>query len=78
VNIVRGIGKIFEFSADADNVPEWINLYVLIYYGANAINSVGDMIFEERYSISVKRAAREIVAEKSKEIRRRKKRNKIF
>jgi hypothetical protein len=33
------------------------------------------MIFEKRYSVSIERAARETVAEKSKELKRRKKRN---
>jgi hypothetical protein len=35
------------------------------------------MAFEEEYSISVKRVARETVAEKSEESKKRKKRNKI-
>jgi hypothetical protein len=36
------------------------------------------MIFEERYSISAERAAREIMAEKSEKSKERKKRNKKF
>jgi hypothetical protein len=78
VNIVRGIGKIFKFSVNTDNVSEWINLYVLVYYGVSAANGAGDVIFEEGYSISAERVAREIVAEKSKKIRKRKKRSRIF
>jgi hypothetical protein len=78
VNTVRGIGKIFEFSVNADNVLKWINLYASVYHGANITNNVNDVIFEERYSISVERAARETVAEKSEEARRCKKRNRIF
>jgi hypothetical protein len=35
------------------------------------------MAFEERYSVSVERVAREIVAEKSEKIRERKKRSRI-
>jgi hypothetical protein len=35
------------------------------------------MTFEERYSISAERAARETVAEKPKKIRERKKKNRI-
>jgi hypothetical protein len=35
------------------------------------------MAFEEKYSISVERAARETVAEKPEKTRRRKKRNRI-
>jgi hypothetical protein len=78
VNTVRDIGKVFEFLADVDDVPEWINLYAPVYHGVNAVNGVDDVVFEERYSISVKRVARETVAEKFKKLRRRKKRNKIF
>jgi hypothetical protein len=77
VNTVRDIGKIFEFSADADDVPEWINLYALIYYGVSAVNGAGDIIFEEGYSIFVERAARETVAEKSEESKKCKKRSRI-
>jgi hypothetical protein len=36
------------------------------------------MIFEEEYSIFIKRAAREAVAEKPEKLRERKKRNKTF
>jgi hypothetical protein len=78
VNTVRGIGKIFEFSVDADNMLEWINLYALIYYDVSIINGVGDVIFEKRYSISVERAVRETVAEKPEKLRKCKKRNRIF
>jgi hypothetical protein len=53
VNIVRDIGEIFEFLADTDNMSEWINLYAPVYYNANIINSVGDVIFEKKYSIFV-------------------------
>jgi hypothetical protein len=35
------------------------------------------MTFEEEYSVPAERAARKIVAEKSKKLRRRKKRNRI-
>jgi uncharacterized protein YegJ (DUF2314 family) len=77
VNIVRDIGKIFEFLVNVDDVSEWINLYAPIYYGVNTINGVNNMIFEEKYSIFAKRAAREIVIEKSEKPRRRKKRNRI-
>jgi hypothetical protein len=78
VNPVRGIGEIFESLTDVDNVPEWINLYAPIYYNANIINGAGDMIFEEEYSISAKRVAREIVTEKSEKLKGRKKRSKNF
>jgi hypothetical protein len=77
VNIVRGIGKIFEFPADVDNVSEWINLYVSIYYDASAINDVNNMIFKEKYSIFIERAVYETVTEKFEELRKRKKRNRI-
>jgi hypothetical protein len=77
VNTVRGIGEIFELPADADNVPEWINLYAPIYHDINTVNSAGDVIFEERYSVSAERTARETVTEKSEEVRERKKRNRI-
>jgi hypothetical protein len=59
-------------------VPEWINLYAPIYYNINVVNSAGNMVFEERYSVFVERAARETVAEKSEEVRECKKRNRIF
>jgi hypothetical protein len=36
------------------------------------------MIFEERYLISIERAARETVVEKSEKLKKRKKRNRIF
>jgi hypothetical protein len=36
------------------------------------------MAFEEKYSISVERAARETVAEKSEKAKKRKKRNRTF
>jgi hypothetical protein len=78
VNIVRGIEKIFESLVDVNNVPEWINLYALIYYGANIVNNAGDIVFEEKYSIFIERAAREIVAEKFEELKKYKKRNRIF
>jgi hypothetical protein len=78
VNIVRGIREIFEFPADIDNVLEWINLYASIYYNANAVNGVYDVIFEERYSVFVERVARETVIEKFEELRGRKKRSRIF
>jgi hypothetical protein len=63
VNTVRDIEKIFEFLADVNNMSEWINLYAPIYYGASAVNGADDIIFEEKYSISIKRAARETVTE---------------
>jgi hypothetical protein len=78
VNTVRGIEEIFELLIDINNVPEWINPYMPVYHDANIINNTGDVIFEKRYSISVKRVVREIVAEKSKKSRKRKKRNRIF
>jgi hypothetical protein len=77
VNIVRDIGEIFEFLADADNVSEWINLYAPVYYDASVIKSADNMIFEKRYSISAEQAARKTVIEKSEEVRKCKKRNKI-
>jgi hypothetical protein len=78
VNTVRGIGEIFEFLADVDDVPEWINLYSPIYYVASVVNGVSDnMVFKEEYSIFVERAAREIVAEKSEELKKRKKKSRI-
>jgi hypothetical protein len=77
VNIIRGTGEIFEFSTDVNNVPEWINLYVSVYHDVSTANSVGDIAFEKEYSISAERITRETMAEKSEEIRRRKKRNKI-
>jgi hypothetical protein len=73
VNIVRDIEKIFEFLTNINNVSEWINLYAPIYYGVSAANSANNMIFEKRYSISVKRIAREIVTEKSENLKKRKK-----
>jgi hypothetical protein len=78
VNIVRGIGEIFEFLTDVDDMPEWINLYAPIYHNANIINGVGDMAFEKEYSIFIKRAAREAVAEKSKKSRKCKKKIGFF
>jgi hypothetical protein len=52
VNTVRGIGKIFESSADADNMSEWINPYAPVYHDANTANGADNVIFEEGYSIS--------------------------
>jgi hypothetical protein len=78
VNTVRGIGKIFEFPVDIDNVLEWINLYVPVYHNVSVVNSVNNIIFEEEYSIPAKRAARETVAEKFEESKRRKKKSRIF
>jgi hypothetical protein len=78
VNIVRGIGKIFEFLTDADNVSEWINLYAPVYYNANIVNGADNVIFEKEYSISVERVARETVVKKFEKLKRRKKRNRIF
>jgi hypothetical protein len=77
VNTIRGIGKIFEFSANANNVPEWINSYAPVYHNISAANGADNMAFEKEYSISAERAAREIVAEKPKETKKRKKRNRI-
>jgi hypothetical protein len=77
VNTVRDIGEIFEFPINIDDVLKWINLYALIYYGANIINNADDITFEKEYSISIKRAAREIVTEKPEKLKKRKKRNKI-
>jgi hypothetical protein len=54
VNIVREIDEIFEFSTDADNVLEWINLYAPVYQNANAANDTDNMAIEEKYSISTK------------------------
>jgi hypothetical protein len=78
VNIVRDIGKIFESLTDIDNIPEWINLYAPIYYNVNTVNGADNMIFEKKYSIFIKRAAREIVTEKSEKSKKRKKRSRIF
>jgi hypothetical protein len=58
-------------------MPEWINPYALIYHNANTINGADDIAFEEEYSISAERAAREIVAEKSEKLKKCKKRNRI-
>jgi hypothetical protein len=58
-------------------MPEWINSYASIYYGVSIANDADDIIFEERYSISAKRAARETVIEKSEKLKKRKKRNNI-
>jgi hypothetical protein len=77
VNTVRGIGEIFEFPVNVNNVLEWINLYASIYHNINIINSAGDMVFEKKYSIFAERIARETVAEKSEKLKKRKKRNKI-
>jgi hypothetical protein len=77
MNIVRGIGKIFESSINADNILEWINLYAPIYHDVNVINNADDMAFEKGYSISTKRIIRETVTEKFEKLRKRKKRNKI-
>jgi hypothetical protein len=77
VNIVRGIGKIFEFSANINNVSEWINLYAPIYYDISTANGADNIIFEKKYSISVERAIREIVTEKPKKPKERKKRSRI-
>jgi hypothetical protein len=63
---------------DVDNVPEWINSYASVYYSVSAVNSAGDVIFEEKYSISAERAARETVIEKLEKLKRRKKRSRIF
>jgi hypothetical protein len=57
---------------------EWINLYAPVYHNVSVINDAGDMAFEERYSVSAERAARETVAEKSEELKGRKKRNRTF
>jgi hypothetical protein len=77
VNIVRDIEKIFEFSVDINDVSEWINLYVPIYYSASVVNSADNIIFEKKYSIPAERAARKIVIKKSEKLKKRKKRSKI-
>jgi hypothetical protein len=73
VNTVRGIGEIFEFPVNVNNVLEWINLYASIYHNASTANNADNITFEKRYSIPAKRTAREAVAEKPKESKRRKK-----
>jgi hypothetical protein len=78
VNIVRGIGKIFEFPINVNNIPEWINLYASIYHDTNIVNNAGDVTFEEKYSIFIERAAYKAVTENPEKLRKRKKRSRIF
>jgi hypothetical protein len=51
--------------------------YASIYYDANTANGADNVTFKEKYSVSIERAARETVAEKSKKLKKRKKRNRI-